>query len=234
MLVDRITTVTITEAAIPVFAGRSASDLVSLDDIKLELQISNTTDDIWLAKQITRASNAVMQFVNRPIVPQTYQERFFFPEDPWPKSVTDHVGVLQLSIWPLVGNNGSVSINFEPDSAIPINLIEGLDYRVDAARGQITRLDPITLHARNWPNRPILVQYQAGFSPIPDDIQDACIRLVKARYFARTRDPLIRQENVSGVVETSYWFGNGPGTNGSNIPPDVAGLLSNYRAPVVS
>ena len=234
MLAERIATVTVTSAAAPLYSGGNAFDLIALDDIKLELQLTTTTDDVWLSRQITRASNAIMQFVNRPIVPQTYEERFFFSNDPWPKLITDHVGVLQLSIWPLVGTNGSITINFEPESTTPINLIEGLDYRVDIARGQITRLDPLTLHARNWPSRPIIVQYRAGYSPIPDDIQDACIRLVKSRYFARDRDPMIRQENVSGVVETSYWFGNGPGSNSSNIPPDVAGLLSNYRAPVVS
>ena len=234
MLAEKFDTVSVSIGATPLYAGGNEYDLVSLNDIKLELQIASNVDDVWLAKQITRASNAIMQFVNRPVVPQTYQERFFFPVYPWPKTISDHIGVLQLSIWPLIGRSGSVVVTHNPDSKTPVTLIDGLDYRVDAARGQIARLDPLTLLARNWPDTPILVQYQAGFSPIPDDIQDACIRLVKSRYYARQRDPMIRQENVAGVVETSYWFGIGPGNSSSNIPPDVAGLLSNYRTPVVS
>ena len=234
MLADRISTVAVSTAALPIYSGGSALDLIALSEIKLELQISASTDDAWLAQQITRASTAILQFINRPIVPQTYQERIFFVDDPWPKPTMSHTGVLQLSMWPLIGSNGSVVITNAPDSTTPVTLIEGLDYRVDAARGQITRLDPLTLYARNWPTYPLLVQYVAGFNPIPDDIQDACIRLVKARWFARQRDPMVRQENIAGVAETSYWFGNGRGSNASNIPSDVAGLLSNYREPVLS
>lgn len=234
MLADRISTVAVSTAALPIYSGGSALDLIALSEIKLELQISASTDDAWLAKQINRASTAILQFINRPIVPQTYQERIFFVDDPWPKPTMSHTGVLQLSMWPLIGSNGSVVITSAPDTTTPVTLIEGLDYRVDAARGQITRIDPLTLYARNWPTYPLLVQYVAGFNPIPDDIQDACIRLVKARWFARQRDPMVRQENIAGVAETSYWFGNGPGSNASNIPPDVAGLLSNYREPVLS
>ena len=234
MLADRISTVAVTGAATPLYPGGNAVDLISLDEVKLELQIATTADDAWLSKQITRASTAILQYVNRPIVPQTYQERIFFIDDPQPKPNMGHTGVLQLSMWPLIGTNDSVLITNAPDSATPVTLIEGLDYRVDTARGQITRLDPVSLDARNWPTYPLLVQYVAGFNPIPDDIQDACIRLVKARWFARQRDPMVRQENIAGVTETSYWFGNGPGSNASNIPPDVAGLLSNYREPVVA
>ena len=234
MLAERISTVAVTSVATALYTGGNALDLIALADIKLELQITTTADDTWLAKQITRASTAILQFVNRPIIPQTYQERIFFIDDPWPKPDISNTGVLQLSMWPLVGTNGSVVITNAPDSATPVTLIEGLDYRVDTARGQITRLDPSSLYARNWPGYPLLIQYVAGFNPVPDDIQDACIRLVKARWFARQRDPMVRQENISGVAEISYWFGNGPGSSASNMPPDVAGLLSNYREPVIA
>ena len=121
-----------------------------------------------------------------------------------------------------------------PDTSAPVPLAEGIDFIVDQARGQIARIDSFTSRARNWPDYPLLVQYLAGFNPIPDDIQDAAIRLVKSRWFARQRDPMIRQENIAGVSETAYWFGAGPGNRASNIPPDVEGILSNYRQPVVS
>ena len=81
MLADRISTVAVTGAATPLYPGGNAVDLVSVNDVKLELQITVTTDDAWLSKQITRASTAILQFINRPIVPQTYQERIFFIDD---------------------------------------------------------------------------------------------------------------------------------------------------------
>ena len=39
------------------------------------------------------------------------------------------------------------------------------------------------------------------------EIQDAVIQMCKARWFARLRDPLLRSQNIEGVVDNSYWFG---------------------------
>ena len=64
MLADRISTVAVTGAATPLYPGGNAVDLVSVNDVKLELQITVTTDDAWLSKQITRASTAILQFIN--------------------------------------------------------------------------------------------------------------------------------------------------------------------------
>ena len=83
-----------------------------------------------------------------------------------------------------------------------------------------------------------MVDYRAGYvlpgepdRTLPDDIERAAIMLVKAAWFARTRDPLIRSEDVSGVTNTTYWVG-GFG-NGGSLPPDVEGLLSKHRQPPI-
>ena len=345
MISDRVQISTVALAAATLYSGGQPSDLVSLSDLKLELQLTETADDSWLAKQITRASASIMQFVNRPLVQQTYQDLVYFQKDPWPRAVQAHPSLLQFSQWPMASikcsagiapplspvlaavfggslaaqsywvrisyvtasgetpasaeitaqyaarsllqvaspgadaaglakgwnvyvglstmtgilqntspiaigtpwtmpatgllNSGAAAPPFvliveNPKSTVPTPLAEGVDFVVDLARGQIARLDTNTVYARNWPDVPLLVQYVAGFNPVPDDIQDACIRLVKSRWFARQRDPMIRQENIAGVSETAYWFGAGPDNKASNIPPDVEGILSNYRQPVVS
>ena len=42
------------------------------------------------------------------------------------------------------------------------------------------------------------------------------------------RDPTIRAENVSGVIDTQYWVGGMPGENAA-MPPEAAALLNPYR-----
>jgi hypothetical protein len=67
---------------------------------------------------------------------------------------------------------------------------------------------------------------------LPEDIERAVIMLVKIAWFARTRDPLIRSEDVSGITNTTYWVG-GFG-NGSTLPPDVECILYRYRPPAIA
>lgn len=115
-------------------------------------------------------------------------------------------------------------------SSSPTNLAEGIDYTVDRPRGQLTRFFSDG-YPRRWPALPLVVQYWAGYSAIPADLQDGCTRLVKAQYFARFRDPNLRQENVVGALEQGWWFAAGPGSD-AGYPPDIAAMLDAYRVPV--
>jgi hypothetical protein len=118
-----------------------------------------------------------------------------------------------------------------------IPLTEGVDFLVDTDVGQLTRLD-VNGWPKRWPPLPIVVFYPAGYSmtdPDMSDAQDAVTRMVKGRYFAQTRDPALRQENIEGVFSATYWFGAGPGASPGvgNLPPDIQGILEKYRSPVV-
>ena len=77
------------------------------------------------------------------------------------------------------------------------------------------------------------VVYSAGYSTIPDDLQEAVILLAKMRYFARTRDPMLRSQNLEGVLDAQYWLGTGIGGQG-DLPVDVTEKLDRYRTPVVA
>lgn len=115
-------------------------------------------------------------------------------------------------------------------------LIEGIDFIADAEKGQLTRLFPTDGCPKRWLAFPITVQYQAGFDGYPtdaEDVEEAVILLVKARWFARNRDPYLRQENIPNVREATYWIAQGSGSNGS-LPPDVEDILKNYRVPVIA
>ena len=116
-----------------------------------------------------------------------------------------------------------------------IALIEGIDFRVDFALGQLTRLvtwpDGTTVYPRSWRALPIAATYGAGFKVIPADVGDAVLRMVKARWFARTRDPLLRSENIPGVREAQWWVATGD--QAGNLTPDVVEILNSYRVPTV-
>jgi hypothetical protein len=122
----------------------------------------------------------------------------------------------------------------------PVPLCEGADFisdysipAPDFSKGWLTRLLAIDLAPRRWSEAPILVAYQAGYTAktLPADLSDAVLQLVKARYFARSRDPALRQETIDGAWGGSYFFGAGPGSEG-DLPPNIVAMLDRYRVPV--
>jgi hypothetical protein len=69
---------------------------------------------------------------------------------------------------------------------------------------------------------------------VPDDLIDATLRLITARFKARGRDPALVQRETQGVGSERFWFGNAPGQTGP-FPPDIEGLLNdNYKVPVAA
>lgn len=204
-----------------VITAADSKDLVSLSDVKTELGLSGSADDAWLAAAISRASAAAAQYCNREFVSETVKDEFWPERDPYPFQVPGGLAPLQLTRWPV----SEVATVTEAEQ----DMTDGTDFRADLKVGQLIRLDG-SLYPTSWLPRPILVQYTAGFSTIPADVQDAVIRMVKARWFTRQRDPLLRQEDVPGVYSASYWVATG--SEGGAITPDVADLLDNYRVPV--
>lgn len=203
-----------------VTAPASDRKLVALADVKTELGITGTTDDTWLTGVISRASAAAVQYCNREFVSEAIKDEFWPERDAYPYQVPGGLAPLQLSRWPAT----AVASVVEIDQV----LVDGSDYRSDLAAGQLYRLDG-SLYPTAWLPRPIKVEYTAGYTSVPFDVQDAVIRMVKARWFMRARDPLLKQEDVPGVYSAAYWVSTG---GEGAITPDVADLLDNYRVPL--
>ena len=115
----------------------------------------------------------------------------------------------------------------------PNPLCEGVDFIADKKTAQLTRLFSDG-YPRAWPMLPILCVYPAGFTAATMDteLQDAVIQMCKARWFARLRDPLLRSQNIEGVVDNSYWFGSGPGGD-TDMTPEIEAKLARWRTPVL-
>jgi hypothetical protein len=68
---------------------------------------------------------------------------------------------------------------------------------------------------------------------VPSDLVDATLQLITARFRAKGRDPSLIQRDTPGLGTERFWFGGAPGQAGP-FPPSIAGMLDNYKVPVVS
>ncbi|MDO1582426.1 phage head-tail connector protein [Rhizobium oryzicola] len=200
----------------------SSQRLASLDDVKAELGITDATQDALLGRLIDVCSAAAAQFCDRVFPLETVKDEVWPDREPHGCQVLPGIHVLQLSRWP-VGTVASVTENGDP-------LTDGVGYRVDPVVGQVHRFDA-SGYPCPWRAWPLAVEYEAGYAAVPLDVQDAVIRLVRARYFAKGRDPYLRSESIEGVRSASWWVPTG--TDAAAMPPDVADILSNYRQPQV-
>ena len=212
----------------------SSYSLVDLADVKTLLGITVTTYDALLNLFIPQASATAQSFCNNPFVVETIQDQFYPQSDGVPWTVKDRRAPIQLSRWPTV----AISSVVETIAGVATTLTSGTDFLLDAENGQLTRLNTYDPNYSSpalpcyWRPNPIVAQYTAGYQNIPNDVFDAVTTLVKMMYYAQTRDPLVRAQNVAGVYDASYVMGTGPGGEG-DLPAYVAAKLQRYRVPVV-
>lgn len=99
---------------------------------------------------------------------------------------------------------------------LTIHLREIADYESDAARGFLVRGIGWPGGAQAW-----RVIYTAGYSAVPEDVQEACAQWVAALFWQTKRDPGLVQESVPGSIFRMPHM---------HLPPSVRLLLEPYRA----
>lgn len=203
---------TFMQSVLVVTSAASTYDLTTLAAVKAELGLTTTAEDVNIATWISQASAACSAYCNRTLRSETITETF--------RSGSNE-SLIYLARIP-VGTVTSVT----EDGVV---LVANTDYQLDATVGVIYRLSDDVLV--DWNFSKLIVVYAAGYTTtalLPDDIERACISLTKTLRGAATRDPLVKQESIPGVLDTSYWVGTTPGSTG-NLPPDVQALLDPYR-----
>jgi hypothetical protein len=200
--------------------------LVDLASCKIRLGVTGTGDDAFLTLAIADASAAAIRYMNNPILAETLSDQIWPWRDAWLGALIDRGPALKLKRWPLI----SVTSVVETIAGVDTTLVEGTDFLADPVYGRLTRLD-LYGRPRNWNADPVTVVYVAGYETSPSDLQETVCEMVKARYYARQRDPAIRAQNVEGVLQTQYWFGSGPGSD-TDMPPPIQAKLDRYRVPV--
>lgn len=203
------------DSIVTVTTASETFDLTTLERVKRELGITTGTDDAALIDHIHAESVRVADWCNRVFAEQTYSEAFRLPCS---------ADCLILSHRPVSSITSVVEdgVTLEADE-YEVNPETGLLYRLDGD-------DELDV----WPAVKITAVYVAGYAlltDLPRPIEEATIKLVTARHYAKSRDPFIRQIAVQGVDTVSYGFGGTDSPDG--LPPEVAAMLSPYRDPVV-
>lgn len=193
--------------------------LVDLDDALDELGLTSDggTQDNQVSRMIGQVSAAINNYCNRIFVRQSYRDQF--------RSVCD---------WPAYGNplvlrqapvaadtNGDLVLTASEDG----NAIGTTEWEVASGTGALYRLNSSGGYAL-WSGSLVVVDYDAGYDVIPDDVQSAAMRWLSMRYSTRGRDTQLKVEEEVGVQRYEY-FQVGAGTVGT--PPEVSEMLSPYR-----
>jgi len=188
-------------------------DLTTLDRAKLELNITDNSQDAKLILWIHEASAAINSYVDRILGRETVRETFLLD------TMTGTMSPLPLRRYPIAFVD-SISSNTQP--------LTPSDFRFDMFRGLLFR------NYGRWCGETV-VQYQAGYQllgELPYDLERACLLLLQYRSSsaAGIRDQSIRAERVPGVYEVDYWVGTVSGsTTGGSLPADVTALLAPYK-----
>lgn len=207
------------ETITSVVTAAATFDLVDLDTVKHELKITDTEHDTFLARSITHVSRTIASYCNRVLASEKIRDVIYAPLG------RDE---LKLSRFPVIS---VASATFADGAGGQTTITENTDFVVDKDRGWLIRIGSTGVPT-SWYTATSTITYTAGFAIIPDDLQQAAIRLVVARMQGRGRDPTLRSRSQPGAGDETYWVGSIPGMSGP-FPDDVAAILDSYRVPVV-
>lgn len=198
----------------------SRRGLTTVAAVKRELGITGSADHDLLDDLVLQSSSAIEGWCGRVFGREAVSETF---------RLTVERPVLSLARWP------NVALGAVVEDGVPL---EPVAVEVDAASGELWRLDDADRRIP-WPVAKITVAYAAGYRlpgdphrDLPEDLERACLEAVKARWFARVRDPLVKAEQVQGVASADYWVPS-TATGDPGLPPAVIGLLQRYRLPTL-
>lgn len=211
----RITTVT---------SPAATTALVTLATVKEELALTSVdaARDNVLTRYISAASRAMQNYRGAIFATQSYQDEITIECGDIRSAEGGGPAPLLLAVYPVI----SIASVTEDDVAL-----ETSDWRADISTGFLFRKDSAG-DLTDWSASKIVVAYSAGFAAIPDDVANACIEIVKRRYYARLRDPDQTSRTVVGVFSADY-ADRGKSTGASGLPIDVERVLDGYRIPVI-
>ena len=205
-----------------VTAAATVTKLTTLERLKLELKIGNNDNDAILKAKIDEASSDISAALGFMVQRETVSETFWFENgDTAPEYLLlDRVPVASIA---------SVTVDGLA--------VDAAQYRVDDQTGQLYRLDASGYPCHWYFCKDIVVAYTGGFllpgeagRNLPFGIEGGCIDLVTGYWMSRGRDPLVKSEDIPGVMSTEYWVGS-VGESGE-LPPNVMSKIAPYRRAV--
>ena len=195
-------------------------DLISLEDLKLALEIEGTTDDATLQAAITFQSRIIAEYCNRRFGLAQAVETFTL--DHYESLLTRQA--LTLSLYPVLEvTDVATSGGMAPD------------YEFDPASGRLWpwKTGVSVYPAGCWGGSTVTVAYSGGYDlpeECPARLQRAVIDAVNAGRTSSYRDPTIR-EVQHGDARVSYFTPSISSTTGSSdfLSAAAAELIKPYR-----
>lgn len=196
-------------------------DLTTLASVKLELGITDNSQDAWISEQIHQVSQQFATMCNRNFSQETLIDYFDVPcRDSSP---------LVLSRIPVTG---ILEIN-EGDAVVSLDGVE-----FDEESGTVYRRVPGTrLLNSNWFGGffgTVSIKFIGGYqllATLPYDIEHACNLMMKTRIYSKGRDPTVRSESIPGVMSLTYGSAS---TSEGDDSSEVSRLASLYRVPAIA
>ena len=170
--------------------------MTTLATVKAELTISGTTHDAYFAALIQQASSKAVELSGREFAQEELTDRF---------RVERCDTTLRLTRRPIA----SVTSLEEGGTA----LTAGTDFEILAQAGQLLRIDGDGT-PRPWGYGLVEIVYVAGWemlTELPHALERIVIDEVKRGWMARERDPLLKAEDVPGVLRSEWWIDRGSG-----------------------
>jgi hypothetical protein len=217
-------------------ASPAGTDLTSLVNVKLWLGIANsdTSSDAILSRLISTESAAFVLAIGRNILSQAYVETIDGSDPrirrgtgytPWGGGVFPGGGgyasrgwAVDLENWPVISVT-SVVVNGE---TIPAGSNPGQSTQVDGwmlvDSYRIELLGATYSFSGGIQN--VAISYNAGYSAVPADIDQAICELVAYRYQERNH---VGQRSKTGVAGESIVFTT------DVVPPSVQAVIDSYR-----
>ena len=187
--------------------------LTTLEDVKILLNIGESTQDVLLDTLILRGSYACIQYCRRQFAKEQVKETI-------PGTGTARI---MLERVPLVSID---QVDYEGDT------IDASEYEIERhGMGTVLRENKWTLNTLgdeignpDWEityTAGYVLPNHAGTRDLPYDVEQAAIEVVKAWYYARCRDGTLRTEEVVDVWQGTY--------SGQAIPMVAKQLLNPWR-----
>jgi hypothetical protein len=188
--------------------------LVSVDQAKEALGIdsADTSQDAALTAQIDAVSIAINNYCDRVFAVQTYRDQYREVCGNWGEPLVMRQYPLDTTGLVITENGG----------ALNLALVE-----VWPETGRLHRLDAAGTPS-GWGVALLVVDYTAGFDPIPADVQAATLEWLTARWHAIGRDPALRSETIPDLITQVYAGDAGAGTSSGQMPPGARNLLEPY------